>query len=85
METEGMFCHPRALQRRVGVPPGLYILGGIRSARVVAGSRRVRRALPSESQRDPRLFALLGMGDVKGHDGSWTQWGGIVGFPVEPG
>jgi thiosulfate/3-mercaptopyruvate sulfurtransferase len=26
---------------------------------------------------------LLGMDDVKIYDGSWTEWGSIVGFPVE--
>ena len=26
---------------------------------------------------------LLGMDAVKIYDGSWTEWGSIVGFPVE--
>ncbi|MEK6710730.1 MAG: rhodanese-like domain-containing protein [Nitrospinota bacterium] len=26
---------------------------------------------------------LLGYKDVKVYDGSWTEWGSIVGFPVE--
>jgi len=27
---------------------------------------------------------LLGMDNVKIYDGSWTEWGSIVGYPVEP-
>ncbi len=26
---------------------------------------------------------LLGYEDVKIYDGSWTEWGSIVGFPIE--
>jgi len=29
------------------------------------------------------LTRLLGRGNVKIYDGSWTEWGSIVGFPVE--
>ena len=26
---------------------------------------------------------LLGYEDVKIYDGSWTEWGSVVGFPIE--
>ena len=28
---------------------------------------------------------ILGIDKVKSYDGSWTEWGSIVGFPVEQG
>ena len=31
------------------------------------------------------LKYLLGMSDVKNYDGSWTEWGNLVGAPVERG
>jgi thiosulfate/3-mercaptopyruvate sulfurtransferase len=29
------------------------------------------------------LHELLGHGDVKNYDGSWTEWGNLVGVPIE--
>ncbi|HET6568079.1 MAG TPA: sulfurtransferase [Rhodothermales bacterium] len=31
------------------------------------------------------LKYLLGFGDVKNYDGSWTEWGNLVGAPIEKG
>jgi thiosulfate/3-mercaptopyruvate sulfurtransferase len=31
------------------------------------------------------LKYLLGYDDVKNYDGSWTEWGNLVGAPVETG
>lgn len=31
------------------------------------------------------LRYLLGFDDVKNYDGSWTEWGNLVGAPVERG
>ena len=28
---------------------------------------------------------LLGFDDVKNYDGSWTEWGNLVGAPIEKG
>ncbi len=29
------------------------------------------------------LHELLGLDDVKNYDGSWTEWGNLVGMPIE--
>lgn len=29
------------------------------------------------------LYYLLGFKDVKNYDGSWTEWGNLVGYPIE--
>ena len=29
------------------------------------------------------LDKILGVGDIKVYDGSWTEWGSIVGYPIE--
>ncbi|MGD0981533.1 MAG: rhodanese-like domain-containing protein, partial [Solirubrobacteraceae bacterium] len=29
------------------------------------------------------LHELLGRDDVKNYDGSWTEWGNLVGVPIE--
>jgi thiosulfate/3-mercaptopyruvate sulfurtransferase len=29
------------------------------------------------------LKYLLGFGNVKNYDGSWTEWGNLVGAPIE--
>ena len=31
------------------------------------------------------LRYLLGFKDVKNYDGSWTEWGNLVGAPIEKG
>src|SRR5690606_15082660 len=31
------------------------------------------------------LHELLGKDDVKNYDGSWTEWGNLVGVPIETG
>jgi len=31
------------------------------------------------------LKYLLGYGDVRNYDGSWTEWGNLVGAPIERG
>jgi thiosulfate/3-mercaptopyruvate sulfurtransferase len=31
------------------------------------------------------LKYLLGFDDVKNYDGSWTEWGNLVGMPIEQG
>ena len=31
------------------------------------------------------LHELLGGGDVKNYDGSCTEWGNLVGMPIEKG
>jgi thiosulfate/3-mercaptopyruvate sulfurtransferase len=31
------------------------------------------------------LHELLGYGDVKNYDGSWTEYGSLIGVPIETG
>ena len=31
------------------------------------------------------LHELLGYDDVRNYDGSWTEWGNLVGAPIETG
>jgi thiosulfate/3-mercaptopyruvate sulfurtransferase len=31
------------------------------------------------------LHELLGYGDVKNYDGSWTEYGSLIGVPIELG
>jgi thiosulfate/3-mercaptopyruvate sulfurtransferase len=31
------------------------------------------------------LKYLLGVNNVKNYDGSWTEWGNLVGAPIETG
>jgi thiosulfate/3-mercaptopyruvate sulfurtransferase len=31
------------------------------------------------------LHELLGLDDVKNYDGSWTEWGNLIGMPIETG
>jgi thiosulfate/3-mercaptopyruvate sulfurtransferase len=31
------------------------------------------------------LHELLGHGDVKNYDGSWTEYGSLIGVPIELG
>jgi thiosulfate/3-mercaptopyruvate sulfurtransferase len=31
------------------------------------------------------LHYLLGMKKVRNYDGSWTEWGNLVGMPIETG
>jgi thiosulfate/3-mercaptopyruvate sulfurtransferase len=31
------------------------------------------------------LKYLLGVDNVKNYDGSWTEWGNLVGAPIETG
>jgi thiosulfate/3-mercaptopyruvate sulfurtransferase len=31
------------------------------------------------------LKYLLGFDDVRNYDGSWTEWGNLVGMPIETG
>ena len=31
------------------------------------------------------LHELLGSDDVSNYDGSWTEWGNLVGVPIEKG
>ncbi len=29
------------------------------------------------------LSELLGLADVRNYDGSWTEWGSLIGAPIE--
>ena len=29
------------------------------------------------------LHELLGVGNVRNYDGSWTEWGSMIGQPIE--
>ena len=42
-----------------------------------------RRNSPARSSRRLVLKYLLGYPNVKNYDGSWTEWGNLVGAPIE--
>jgi len=31
------------------------------------------------------LHEVLDLGDVRNYDGSWTEWGSMIGMPIELG
>ena len=62
----------RGILGNVGITPGKY-------ADIVCYCRLSHRATFA-------WFAMadrLGMDNVKIYDGSWTEWGSIVGYPIE--
>ncbi len=58
----------------------------VRSPAEFTGEILAPPGLPETCQRGLTWFAmkyLLGFQDVKNYDGSWTEWGNLVGAPVE--
>lgn len=60
----------RALLRERGATPGKDIISYCKTGHRAALGYFV-------------MTQLLGYKNVRSYDGSWTEWGSIVGFPIE--
>jgi thiosulfate/3-mercaptopyruvate sulfurtransferase len=75
MNDDETFKSPDELRRTlagVGIAPGKF-------AEIVCYCRLSHRATFAWFA----MTHLIGMPDVKVYDGSWTEWGSIVGYPIE--
>jgi thiosulfate/3-mercaptopyruvate sulfurtransferase len=75
VREDGTFKSPQELER-------LYTEKGVlEDAPVIAYCRIGERSAHTWFV----LHELLGKDDVKNYDGSWTEWGNLVGVPIEKG
>jgi thiosulfate/3-mercaptopyruvate sulfurtransferase len=74
-ETDGTFKAPEELRQ-------LYEPRGVDPARPVIAYCRIGER---SSHTWFVLHYLLGYPNVKNYDGSWTEWGNLVGAPIEKG
>ncbi len=78
----GQVCNDDGTFKPYGQLKALYAAGGINGDRPIIAYCRIGER---SSHSWFVLKYLLGYPDVKNYDGSWTEWGNLVGAPVERG
>ena len=78
----GMACNPNGTFKSADELRRIYASAGISGAKPVVAYCRIGER---SSHSWFVLKYLLGLGGVTNYDGSWTEWGNLVGAPVERG